>query len=315
MSNLFNKLLDAEVMLQPFPHVVIEEFIDHGMYADLDMQFPKGRSIHKYQIKLENYIAKRLLDGSSTTELGRYKRGLNDALANKFIENYNKRIHGGILADPELPQNTAVSLEFNSLGNVGGLDPFKKLRSEWANAKIDILNKFRKWIPNAKNDLFWKNLLDSSYSRGDIRVNTKVAIEGTTSLGPHIDSQQEIIAGLIYCRHDYDNSHGGDLGLYRLKNEIGPHFMSKKRRIPYKYVELEKTIAYKKNTAVFFPNSLKAIHAVTPRGLGNFERRIINVSIEVLGNKALWDLNLGVDSSLKTDGSLGLYDWIPYNSQ
>ena len=144
MSNLFNKLLDADVMLQPFPHVVVEEFIDHDMYADLDMQFPNGRSINKYQIKLENYIAKRLLDGSTTRELGRYKRGLNNATANKFIENYNKRIHDGKLTDPELPQNTAISLEFNSLGNVGGLDPFKKLRSEWENAKIDILNKFRK---------------------------------------------------------------------------------------------------------------------------------------------------------------------------
>ena len=311
MSNLFNKLLDAEVMLHPFPHVVVEGFIDDDVYADLDMQFPSGKSINKFQIKLENYIAKRLLEGSTTRELGRYKRGLNNETANNFIENYNKRIQNGESADPELPQNTAISLEFNSLGNVGGLDPFKKLRSEWENAKVDILNKFRKWIPNAKNNIFWKNLLDSSYSRGDIRVNTRVAIEGTTTLGPHIDSQQEIIAGLIYCRHDSDDSHGGDLGLYRLKNEIGHQFMSEKRRIPYEYVELEKTIAYKKNTAVFFPNSLRAIHAVTPRGLGKFERRIINVSIELLENKALWDINLGVDSSLNTNKALGLYDWIP----
>ena len=48
----------------------------------------------------------------------------------------------------------------------------------------------------------------------------------TTALGAHIDSQQEVVAGLIYCRADEDRGQGGDLALYKLKDEIGDKFMS-----------------------------------------------------------------------------------------
>ena len=45
MSNIFKKLLEADVVLEPFPHVVIEGLIDRNTYTDLEKQFPSGLSI------------------------------------------------------------------------------------------------------------------------------------------------------------------------------------------------------------------------------------------------------------------------------
>ena len=70
-------------------------------------------------------------------------------------------------------------------------------------------------------------LVELAYCRGDIRVNTRVTRPNTTH-GAHVDSQQEVIAGLIYCRADDDKGQGGDLALYKLKDHIGDKFMSKK---------------------------------------------------------------------------------------
>ena len=70
-------------------------------------------------------------------------------------------------------------------------------------------------------------LVELAYCRG-IWVNTRVTRPNTTALGAHVDSQQEVIAGLIYCRADDDKGQGGDLALYKLKDHIGDKFMSKK---------------------------------------------------------------------------------------
>ena len=70
MSNIFKKLLEADVVLEPFPHVVIEGLIDRNTYTDLEKQFPSGLSIKKYHNSVQDFIAKRLMAGSTIEELG-----------------------------------------------------------------------------------------------------------------------------------------------------------------------------------------------------------------------------------------------------
>ena len=252
MSNIFKKLLEADVVLEPFPHVVIEGLIDRNTYTDLEKQFPSGLSIKKYHNSVQDFIAKRLMAGSTIEELGYFIRGLDDSKAKRYIANYQRKAQNKYPSELKLTQNTPLILEFKSLRTVDGLHSFKKLKSDWEDIRLSVLRKFREWIPAGREDnIPWKALEQFSFSRGDVRVNTKVSIEGTTSLGPHIDNSQEIIAGLIYFKSDNDNSDGGDLGLYGLNNGVGFQFMSPKRRIPDEYVNLEKNIRYGKNIAVF----------------------------------------------------------------
>ena len=99
---------------------------------------------------------------------------------------------------------------------VYGLNSFKKLKEDLKEVKIEFLRKFREWMPREfrEDDSLYKSLDRATYSRGDIRVNSKVTKEGTSVIGPHTDCPQEVIAGLIYCRSDNDLGHGGDLALY-----------------------------------------------------------------------------------------------------
>ena len=73
---------------------------------------------------------------------------------------------------------------------------------------------------------------------------------------------------------------------------------------------MKKTVKYGENVAIFFPNSLKAIHAVTVRDINMIERRLLNLSIELPGKMTLWRSELGVDENLSKEESLGRYSWI-----
>ena len=305
---MFEKLLNSEVDMDPFPHIIINNFFDENTYKEIDRKFPTGKKIQSFTMAVEEYIAKELMKGAKIEEMVEYIAGLNERNANEFVENYKEAVKKGV---PELTQNTAISLQFNTLEAINGLSVFKKIKKEWELAKKESLKKFRQFLPDyiKNDDVLFGKLVKLSYSRGDIRVNTRVTMPNTTALGAHIDSQQEVVAGLIYCRADEDRGQGGDLALYKLKDEIGDKFMSIKRRVPETYVEEIKKIKYDKNVAIFFPNSIKAIHAVTARDINDTERRLINVSIELPGDITLWERKEGVCDELSKDISLGAYAW------
>jgi hypothetical protein len=103
-------------------------------------------------------------------------------------------------------------------------------------------------------------------------VNTPVTRE--SSVRPaHVDSEDEIFAGLLYMRSDDDKTPGGDLSLYHFKGrpQFGGH-----------YAELndvleDKVVPYGANLFAAFVNSQASIHGVTPRPPTNKYRRYINI--------------------------------------
>ena len=311
-QNMFEKLLEAEITTEPFPHIIIKNFFERGTYNRISEEFPSGRQIKNYEIAKEDYIAKQILSGESIETLSKYVKGITSEKADMYVQFYRKRCKDKSLYNRELIQNSAISLQFSELEAINGLASFKKIRDEWNCAKLDVIEKFKRWLPKniQRDSILYSKLKEVSYCRGDIRVNAAVVKEGTTTLGAHLDSQQEIIAGLIYCRDKNDQGNGGDLALYKLKDEKMEKFMSKKRRIPEKLIDLKKTVKYGENVAIFFPNSLKAIHAVTVRDINMIERRLLNLSIELPGKMTLWRSELGVDENLSKEESLGRYSWI-----
>ena len=170
-----------------------------------------------------------------------------------------------------------------------------------------------------------------SFSRGDLRVSSPVTIKGSTQLGPHLDNPHELLAGLIYLRQDDDYSVGGDLNIYRLRDTKKKIFISEKRRIAKKDLILYKTIPYKKNTAVFFIPLITAIHGISARDITNFDRRLINLSLELKepSDLVLWNINSYIKKTnflkklilkiirefkkiigKKMSDKYGVYDWV-----
>ena len=136
------------------------------------------------------------------------------------------------------------------------------------------------------------------FCRGDLRAASPFLKTGRTTLGPHIDSERQLFAGLIYLRHPDDHSDGGDLILYERKSNCPKRFMSASRRIPMRYLSVAKKIKYESNKAIFFPNlPLKSIHSVSTRGKSLFDRRNINISIEIKAAQ-FWNGDKFVDNKL-----------------
>jgi len=104
-------------------------------------------------------------------------------------------------------------------------------------------------------------------------VNTPTFKQTSVKIA-HLDNPTQLFAGLLYFRDDYDNSLGGDLEIYKYKNNKYKFYGH--RLIKSKYIETVNSVPYKKNTLVLFINSINSLHGVTPRSATKFQRRLVN---------------------------------------
>ena len=197
-------------------------------------------------------------------------------------------------------QNSAYPINFNELNSLGGdRRALNILAKSWAHQKANVLQELKKFDFAANyNELIFEEELVQA--RGDFRATTPATISGTTQLGPHLDSEYEILAGLIYLKDICDSSSGGDLHLYKLRDNAPAKYASHQLRIPLRYIEKLKTIEYSYNSAFFFVSHPLAIHGVSTRSVGKHERRLINLSLELSssGGLKMFDRSLIVDPNL-----------------
>lgn len=168
---------------------------------------------------------------------------------------------------------------------------------------VDILSRIMGWNLSVHQKAH-------IFTRGDLRASSPSPDPTITTLGPHIDSCKQILAGLIYLRHPSDDSLGGSLALYRKKNECPQKYMSRSGKIPMKYLEKVKEIPYSSNNAIFFINTPNSIHSVSPRERSQHDRRIINLTIECEGNVSVYNQIDIVDDKLSREKRYGHYTFI-----
>ena len=104
--------------------------------------------------------------------------------------------------------------------------------------------------------------------------NTPV-LKKSSVRGPHLANPIEIFAGLLYFRESSDLTLGGDLEIYKWKNPDKKDFFDK-LEIENKYVQKLNEIKYEDNTLVLFLNTIDSIHAVTPREVTSYDRKLVN---------------------------------------
>jgi hypothetical protein len=94
-------------------------------------------------------------------------------------------------------------------------------------------------------------------------INTPVVTQATSVRGPHLDRPDKLISGLLYLRTPDDDSVGGELELYaparpdmtfNARNETSPENARFVRRYPYRH-----------NLLVLPLNTPYALHGVSPR--------------------------------------------------
>ena len=157
---------------------------------------------------------------------------------------------------------------------------------------LELLNIFsvdlKKTYPQFNLDKDEENLLgirsDPSFNAKknyviDCQPGINTPVKTITSVrGPHIDNPVELIGGLFYLKDTNDMSNGGDLLLYETTGKI--YFKDKAEVQNEENLKIYKKIKYSFNNCVFFLNTIKSIHSITPRSLTNITRNLTNIIIE-----------------------------------
>ncbi len=263
---MISMLLDTpgrdQIITEPFPHLIIHQAIDENLSRQLIKEFPAIHTIAK---------------GVSFQSNERFSYTAIDALKDSDVSPVWKKFVLSHISQMFLDQ--VVNLF---------ADCIKKLYPHFED-KIYPANQLKAGI--REKDTFFTSdvLLDAQ-----ICVNTPVINQPSSVRRGHVDLPDKLFAGLFYLRDADDNSTGGDLEIYRYRNQRGGF---KGQFIEDKYIELVKTIKYESNVLVLFLNSVDSIHAVSERSVTNFPRCFFNLVGEV--NHQLFNLDNYQENRLK----------------
>jgi hypothetical protein len=242
MQSVLARARQTQIVDDPFPHLIVHDALEPGYYNQLAAEFPAAEIILDGRTPGSNtnyrYPASAILNDVRISVLWREftRYHSSQAFFNEVRALFESRI-----------RQLHPGLE-SSLG---------KRLADWQSSV-----RFRE--PN--RDI----ALECQFTYG-----TPVEV-GSRVIGPHVDREVALYAGLFYMRQDDDDSQGGDLELYRFKSGT-PVFETDTRRVPDEWVTRCKTIRYACNTLVFFLHSPYALHGVSPRSPTTFPRRHINL--------------------------------------
>lgn len=167
--------------------------------------------------------------------------------------------------------------------------------------KADLPPVWREFLEYHSSPLFWRDIVNvfgeyittmypsiSPYGppsdperqkkvtmRCAIGANTPTTTAGSVR-GPHIDSTNELVAGLFYMPLPEDDA-GGDLEVHELL--AFPQFRPPSELLP-NLSRRVKTVPYAPNTFFMFVNGPYSIHAVTPRQPTKLERRLVSFAVD-----------------------------------
>ncbi|MDA1311505.1 MAG: 2OG-Fe(II) oxygenase [Proteobacteria bacterium] len=232
MKSVIASLDKSEIQDDPFPHIVKRNALDPGLFKDLLAEFPK----------LQHFPGST--DGSNV----RLTLPIGDAQNSRYV--------------------TPLWRDF--LSAHADTEHFFALIELFGEHVKSMYPKAEKFLSNAdKLNVAVKGLDGGAGAHvllsSSIDANTPVTGAATSVRGPHVDNPTKLLVALLYLR-DEDESEGGDLLLFRLKQGRalresvlpGCHFRDDS-------VEYVKTVRYEPNTLFVWLNSPQSIHGVSPR--------------------------------------------------
>lgn len=254
--SILNRADRAQIVAEPYPHVIIDGALPADYFAALEESYPSldlvagDKAIENNTLYLQSTRAVR-----DSTEIAKPWREFFAyhsspaffAEVRAFWGDWIDQVH------PDLEENFGKALEDFSIG----------LRHPGQTKNPD----------NREADI----MMDCQFG-----VNSPVT-QVSSVREPHLDNPAKLFAALLYFRHDEDDSEGGDLELYRLKGRFPKN--RGRNIIEMKYIEKVKTVAYKANRMVMWLNSPYSIHGVSPRSVTPLTRRYVNFLGECYAGK------------------------------
>jgi hypothetical protein len=255
MKTVLDRVQPSDVVLEPFPHIVVRGALDESHYRRLEATFPRlelflrgesAPSNRRFNLNAIDLLA--LADGARAggEELDPIWR--EHALAHTRPEFFRR------VLELFAPHMRRVHPELEArVGALEALRPGVRFLDDYANADV---------------------LLDATAV-----INTPVRDRATSVRRGHLDKPHKLYSGLFYMRHPRDHSGGGDLELYRFRD--GAPRGLRGSDVADRHLVLAKTIRYERNVLVMYPNHLHALHGVTAREPGPYPRRLLTFASDL----------------------------------
>lgn len=267
LKNAKIELIDDEY----FPYIVIKDSLDEALYNKLMDNYPTLEEIS-------------LACNKSIKNNFRYDMGAEYVL-------YNEKIC------PEWKE--FVKYHVSEKFYLEVIKLFEKhIKKKYPNIEKKFNKKLNEIKTRMRRNIKLKNLnnpkevqnLNKNFKEDltlDCQISMNSPVTKKSSVrGLHIDYKDKLFVGLLYCRNEKDKSKGGDLEIYKFKNQnnkimnnnfnIYQKKLKKLEEENSNEIEKIKTIKYDKNVLVFFINTKNALHSVSVREKTKHNRRLIN---------------------------------------
>lgn len=256
-----NKIISSKVHDYPFKHIVIEDFLPNSLYLQTEKMFSDKFLLSKLNSKKENSSNQAL--SLSLLESDVFKYG---------NENYSETFQMLDFFYSDELNSTLYALFGDYL-----IDIYRK-----GTKSKNLSQDFCSYVKTSK--LTEINSNKSLENDSDLSLYTAISFAiNTPSYGLpssvrdiHIDSPNKLFNCLFYLRRPDDDYAGGDLILYRFKNN--KIILNNNVYASHEDCISSKVIPYKANTLFLFINSLTSLHGVIERSNVPLERRYINIS-------------------------------------
>lgn len=256
--NLLANVMPEDVVLDPFPHVVVRNPLPASLAQSLTAEYPPDEVMLRADTaalsgsnKRANIYAVDVASSSQVSPL--WKSFIAEQSSPRFFA-HAMRVFGPAVREhyPELADRYGDQLERARVG----------LRSQERYEDHDVL-------------------LDAGVS-----INTPVSSIPTTVRTAHLDLPTKLFTGLYYLRPPEDQkTRGGSLALCRFREGTSKKLW--RYDVDSSCVERAKTIPYENNVLVVFLNTMGSLHEVTPREHTKHTRKFVNLVVEV--EKPLFD--------------------------
>jgi len=249
--SVLKKAKKEDIKNSPFPYLVIKDALDKKLYKKLSKNYPLLEQIFKSKKRSKK--------------------------KKKLKQNLRLDMNGIDALKSDIDDVWKEFIEYNSSHEFWNefLNLFKdKIFECYPNIEEMIGSK----LEDVKIDLRYKNQKENRFEIDcSIGMNTSVTQKSSVR-GPHVDIPNKLFVGLLYFRLKKDDSEGGDLEIYKVKDECKEIYNNnKKLTVNPKSIEKVDTIKYNRNCLVFFLNTKKSIHGVSERSVTNHNRRLFNI--------------------------------------
>lgn len=234
---------------EPFPHIIVENALPQDYYDALASSFPKLEDIPPEKAAGNNARLDLLSSwGEAMLPQERIPPAWKSFMNDHTSADFSKKIFD------LFPQ---IMMCISSAGH-------RHLNIERYGP--DLADKLGLQAPVADVDIV---------GRVTLAANTPVSLR-TSVRGPHVDSPRKAYVGLYYLADPNDDTHGGDLALFRWKDSAPQQPWAQK--IDPDLVEQVALIPYQPNTLVLMMCTHDSIHGVTPRDPTSYMRRFAVIS-------------------------------------